>query len=127
MMNMKIIYVRNSSGKKKPSKSKKLEALRLEHAKFLESVGYKGTTSRLVRAKPASLDAPSTPSIPSSSLRDMIAPCPKKDIFERTRNESDEVKAAIRAKAARTAPAYNKGALQYIGDGDDLKTLGRKV
>lgn len=126
MMNMKIIYVRDSSGKKKPSKSKRLEAIRLEHQKFLASVGYKGT-SRLVRAKPASLVAPSASSIPSSSLRDMIAPCPKKDIFERTRNESEEVKEAIRAKAARTAPAYNKGALQYITDGDNLKTLGRKV
>ena len=126
MMNMKIIYVRDSSGKKKSSKSKRLEAIRLEHQKFLASVGYKGT-SRLVRAKPASLVAPSAPSIPSSSLRDMIAPCPKKDIFERTRNESEEVKEAIRAKAARTAPLWNKGGTMYITDQSDLTTLGKKV
>ena len=126
MMNMKIIYVRDSSGKKKSSKSKRLEAIRLEHQKFLASVGYKGT-SRLVRAKPASLVAPSAPSIPSSSLRDMIAPCPKKDIFERTRNESEEVKEAIRAKAARTAPLWNKGGTMYITDDSDLTTLGKKV
>jgi hypothetical protein len=126
MMNMKIIYVRDSSGKKKPSKSKRLEAIRLEHQKFLASVGYKGT-SRLVQAKPVALVAPSAPSIPSSSLRDMVAPCPKKDIFERTRNESDEVKAAIRAKAARTAPLWNKGGTMYITDDSDLTTLGKKV
>jgi len=129
MMNMKIIYVRNSSGKKKPSNSKKMEAIRLEHAKFLASVGYKGGggCSRLVKAKPAFLEKSDATQIPSSSLQNMIAPCPKRDIFERTRNESDEVKEAIRQKAARTAPAYNKGALQYITDGDNLKTLGRKI
>jgi hypothetical protein len=126
MMNMKIIYVRDSSGKKKPSKSKRLEAIRLEHQKFLASVGYKGT-SRLVREKPVALVAPTAPSIPSSSLRDMVAPCPKRDIFERTRNESDEVKAAIRAKAARTAPLWNKGGTMYITDDSDLTTLGKKV
>lgn len=126
-MIMKIIYVRNTSGKKKPSKSKKLEALRLEHAKFLESVGYRGSTSRLVKSKPAFLSKPDTTKIPSSSLQNMVAPCPKRDIFERTRNESDEVKEAIRQKAARTAPLWNKGGTMYITDQSDLTTLGKKV
>lgn len=41
--------------------------------------------------------------------------------------ESPEVQAAIVAKSMRLAPAYNKGAVQYITDGEDLTTLGRKV
>ena len=123
---MKIIYVRNSSGKKKPSNSKKLEKIKLEHQKFLASVGYTGR-ARLCTTNPK-LVVQSAPE-PSStrSLQEMVAPCPKRDIWERTRNESPEVREEILRKAARTAPAYNKGALQYITDGDDLKTLGRKT
>lgn len=30
-------------------------------------------------------------------------------------------------KSQRTAPAWNKGAYQYITNGDDPRTLGRKV
>lgn len=40
--------------------------------------------------------------------------------------EKPEVQAAILEKASRVAPLYNKGGLQLITDGDDLKTLGRK-
>ena len=123
---MNIIYVRNSSGKKKPSNSKKLEAIRREHQKFLESVGYTGR-ARLCITKPKLVVQSAPEPYSTKSLQEMVSPCPKRDIWERTRNESDEVKEAIRQKAARTAPAYSKGALQYITDGDDLKTLGRKT
>ena len=40
--------------------------------------------------------------------------------------EKPEVQAAILEKASRVAPLYNKGGLQLITDGDDLKSLGRK-
>jgi len=123
---MNIIYVRNSSGKKKPSNSKKLEAIRREHQKFLESVGYTGR-ARLCTTKPKFVVQSAPEPYSTKSLQEMVGPCPKRDIWERTRNESNEVKEAIRQKAARTAPAYSKGALQYITDGDDLKTLGRKT
>ena len=33
----------------------------------------------------------------------------------------------IEAKKDRLAPLFNKGAYQYITDGDSLKSLGRKV
>lgn len=42
------------------------------------------------------------------------------------RKESPEVQAAILDKAKRIAPAYNKGAYQYIDGGTDLSDLGRK-
>lgn len=41
--------------------------------------------------------------------------------------ESPEVRAAIIAKSKRLAPAYNKGAVQYVTDGADIETLGRKM
>jgi hypothetical protein len=123
---MNIIYVRNSSGKKKPSNSKKLEAIRREHHKFLESVGYTGK-ARLcaTKSKIVAQNAPEPYS--TKSLQEMVAPCFKRDIWERTRNESDNVKEAIRRKAARTAPIWNKGGLMYITDDQDLTTLGKKV
>lgn len=41
--------------------------------------------------------------------------------------ESQEVQDEIERKRTRTAPLYNKGAYQYIGDGDDLtKIIGKK-
>jgi hypothetical protein len=41
--------------------------------------------------------------------------------------ESPEVRDAIIAKSKRLAPAYNKGAVQYVTDGADIETLGRKM
>ena len=41
--------------------------------------------------------------------------------------ESPEVREAIIAKSKRLAPAYNKGAVQYVTDGADIETLGRKI
>lgn len=41
--------------------------------------------------------------------------------------EAPEVRDAIIAKSKRLAPAYNKGAVQYVTDGADIETLGRKI
>jgi hypothetical protein len=41
--------------------------------------------------------------------------------------ESPEVRDAIIAKSKRLAPAYSKGAVQYITDDADIQTLGRKI
>jgi hypothetical protein len=40
--------------------------------------------------------------------------------------ETPEVRDAIIAKSKRLAPAYNKGAVQYVSDETDPKTIGRK-
>lgn len=48
-------------------------------------------------------------------------------VMENRYKESDSVRAEIEAKAARVAPAFNKGAIQYITDGTDFTTLGKKV
>jgi hypothetical protein len=41
--------------------------------------------------------------------------------------EKPEVVEAIKQKAMRTAPLFNKGGLQYISDGEDLTSIGKKV
>lgn len=41
--------------------------------------------------------------------------------------ETPEVREAIIAKSKRLAPAYNKGAVQYVTDGAEIQTLGRKI
>ncbi len=40
--------------------------------------------------------------------------------------ESPETRSAIISKSKRIAPAYNKGAAQYLSDEIDPKTIGRK-
>jgi hypothetical protein len=41
--------------------------------------------------------------------------------------ESPEVQQAIIAKSKRLAPQFNKGAVQYITEEQDLTVLGRKI
>jgi len=50
----------------------------------------------------------------------------QKGIMTKLRDESPETQKEILAKAARTAPAFSKGAYQYITPGADLSDLGRK-
>jgi hypothetical protein len=41
--------------------------------------------------------------------------------------ESPEVREAIIEKSRRIAPAFNKGAVQYVTDGAEPKYIGRKI
>ena len=41
--------------------------------------------------------------------------------------EAPEVREAIIAKSKRLAPAFNKGAYQYVSDEAEVQTLGRKI
>ena len=47
--------------------------------------------------------------------------------WKRDHEERPETIKAIEEKAQRVAPAYNKGATQYITDGTEAKYLGRKI
>ena len=47
--------------------------------------------------------------------------------WKRDQQESAATVQAMQDKASRTAPAYSKGAYQYITDGTDAKYLGRKI
>lgn len=68
------------------------------------------------------------------SLQTILIPgvAPKKDILNDYKWKKDAKEKAstikgIKDKAGRVAPAFNKGSTQYITDGTDTKTLGRKV
>lgn len=51
----------------------------------------------------------------------------KNGVMDNLHKESEEVQKKILEKKARLAPAYNKGAVQYITDDADPKYLGRKL
>jgi len=99
-------------------------------AALLARVGY---VKRDHVAKKATADkwqddrkvAPMTDAIPGgiAAKRDKL----NDHKWKRGLEESTETIKEIQNKAARTAPAYSKGAYQYITDGADTKTLGRKI
>lgn len=47
-------------------------------------------------------------------------------IMANLHKEKEETVAEIERKATRTAPLWNKGGYQYIGDSVDLDSIGRK-
>lgn len=47
-------------------------------------------------------------------------------VLENLENETVDVQMQILKKAARVAPAYNKGATMYITEGTDITTIGSK-
>jgi hypothetical protein len=146
---MFYVYVKNTSKKKKKS-AKQIQA-ELEHKKFL----YAFSVNAACRA-PTSCGKGSSPlgrakslvgisreaerlalnqetrgqylhSQPSKPLSAMATPCLKRDIFDATISESEKVKTEIRRKANRTAPLWNKGGYMYVGDKEDLTTIGKKI
>lgn len=69
----------------------------------------------------------STAHIKSLNPTDM-SPCTVKSIMDpkELAKETPEVREAILAKSKRIAPAYNKGAAQFISDEMDPTDIGRK-
>lgn len=124
---MPAYFTTSRLSRKKKAKSAKQIAAEAEHKKFIASMGYTGKSSNGRTKDSESFSVGSTPTFPSSSLKEQIAPCTKKTIFDVAQNESEQVKREIYNKARRTAPAYSKGAYQYITGDMDLNTLGRKV
>lgn len=146
---MQIIYTHNRSSRRKAKKpTKKMQAALREHEKYLYALGVigacrspkscgegaspSGRAKNKMGDKSKSATLGSEPRKPgavpgSPSISFVATPCLKRDIFDVARNESPETRKEIMRKAARTAPAYNKGGYQYIGDGADLTTLGKKV
>jgi len=62
--------------------------------------------------------------IPSAGIR--CHNTSRSSIMEERFKESPEVRAAIERKANCLAPAYSKGAYQYIADEESAKCAGRK-
>jgi len=125
-----FIYVKNTSGRRKVSK-KILEANRA-HNEYIRDIIYKhGSVSKV--DKTFNLDTPIyyretnlppvSNSIPGGGYKKSIDDYK----WKRGKEESTQAIVEIEKKKRRIAPAYNKGANQYISDGADIKTLGRKI
>ena len=96
---------------------------------LLAKVGYfkgKKTVSKFTYSLAVESNAaPMSNSIPGgiAAKRDVL----NDHKWKRDHQEKPETVQAIQEKAMRVAPAYNKGATQYITDGTDAKYLGRKI
>jgi hypothetical protein len=62
----------------------------------------------------------------SSGLESIASPCIDRSLMKRLHNEPEHVRKEILSKASRVMPLFNKGGLQYLTDGEDLKTVGTK-
>lgn len=63
----------------------------------------------------------------ASVIASNASACANRSIMANLHKEPEHVREAILAKAARTAPLWNKGGLMLITDDADLTTLGKKV
>lgn len=120
---MSLLYIKISSGRKKPSK----KTLRLREKR---KAYFKDILKGSVKERPFNL--------PESLPRKKLSPCSnavgngfKRSVddykWKRDRVESADTIRAIEEKKKRLAPVANKTGYQYITDGADVETLGRKV
>ena len=125
-----IYYTTNNMRKRKARKPTQamIESQRLTQ-ELLSKVGYRAPTKSTKKFS-YSLSCESSAAPLSNTIPGGIAA--KRNIrtdhlWKRDREESAATVKAIEEKAMRVAPAYNKGATQYITDGTEAKYLGRKI
>jgi hypothetical protein len=126
-----IYYTTTNLRKRKASSpTRASEESARKTAALLARVGYVQHDRAPVKAKADQWQnernvAPLTDAIPGgiAAKRDKL----NDHKWKRGLEETKETIKEIQNKAARTAPAYSKGAYQYITDGADTKTLGRKI
>ena len=119
-----LIYSNNRSKRKKPSK--KTLQLRQERKDFFAAILANKTKTKPNNMPDLSVEqrtAPLSNSIPGYGFKKSVDDWK----WKRDREETAETIKEIERKKTRVAPAYNKGATQYITDGADPTTLGRKV
>jgi len=105
--------------------SKSLRKAQEEHQAFLRRIGYK---PHLAAKYHIPIPDYSNEGLIKKDINSVANPIIKRNILDVARlEEKAAVRQAIMAKAKRTAPLFSKGAYQYIGDNEDLKTIGRKI
>ena len=115
--------------KKKKSNSKRLAESEAKHNAWLAKQGLTPNQLKLKKEFVGNVRVNIKPDLTTSNpyqLSNSVGNGFKKGIMENLHKESPEVQKEIMAKAARTAPAYSKGAYQYITPGADLSDVGRK-
>ena len=117
------------SSKKKKSNSKRLAESEAKHNAWLAKQGLTPNQIQLKKAFVGNARINTKPDLTTSNpyqLSNSVGNGFKKGIMENLHKEAPEVQKEIMAKAARTAPAYSKGAYQYITPGADLTDVGKK-
>ena len=115
--------------KKKKSNSKRLAESEAKHNAWLAKQGLTPNQLKLKKEFVGNVRINTKPDLTTSNpyqLSNSVGNGFKKGIMENLHKESPEVQKEIMAKAARTAPAYSKGAYQYITPGADLSDVGKK-
>jgi hypothetical protein len=121
---MALVYTKTSSGRKKPSK--KTLRLREERKAYFESIKKSAKTKTTLDNMPAPFEKKALPPL-SNSVGNGFKRSVEDYKWKRDREETAATIKEIEKKKSRIAPAFNKGATQYITDGADVQTLGRKI
>lgn len=120
---MALLYTKTSSGRKKPSK--KTLRLREERKAY-----FKVILNGSAKERPINLPEP-LPRKELPPLSNGVGNGFKRSVedykWKRDREESVATVKAIEEKKKRLAPIANKTGYQYITDGADVETLGRKT
>ena len=121
-----LIYGRTSSGKRKPSA--KALRLRQERKEFFESVlGDRKRRTTINRMPDLTCESNAAPLSNNLHANGGFKRSVDDFRWKRDRQESVSTINEIERKKTRIAPAWNKGANQYITDGTDPTYLGRKI
>jgi hypothetical protein len=118
-----LLYIKISSGRKKPSK--KTLRLREKRKAYFKSI-LSGSKPERPISIPEPLQRKELPPL-SNSVGNGFKRSVEDYKWKRGREESASTAKAIEEKKKRLAPIYSKGPVQYLTDGADVETLGRKV
>lgn len=120
---MALVYTKTSSGRKKPSA--KTLRLREERKAYFASV-LKGSKPERLLNIPEPMPKKNLPPL-SNSVGNGFKRSVEDFKWKRDREESAATAKAIEEKKKRLAPIYSKGPVQYLTEGTDPNTLGKKV
>lgn len=126
-----LIYTNQRSKKTKARKTKSFVEAQENHKKFLAKYGVKPTSRKKIVGRSenysdltvSSSCTPVSNEIPGSNFKRTVDDYK----WKQGRQEKPEVIAATEEKKKRIAPLWNKGGLMYISEGEDPKTIGKKV
>ena len=120
---MALVYTKTSSGRKKPSA--KTLRMREERKAYFASILKDSRKERFINM-PEPLPRKELPPL-SNSVGNGFKRSVDDYKWKRDREESAATIKEIERKKTRVAPAFNKGAVQYLTDGTDPATIGRKI
>jgi hypothetical protein len=112
------------------NKKQRLAKARKDHADFILSVGYRPGCvdhSALGYLEKSFLAIPTTKAIMSNAVGNGFKRSVDDYKWKTSAAEKPETIREIEKKKTRLAPIANKTGYQYITDGADIETLGKKV